>query len=158
VCRAASFVFGGQDTMAAPSLSFDPSQVIVAFLGTPLHGFIDGVFVKVSRNEEAFKLQVGADGEAARVRNRNRSGQVTITLQQTSVSNDVLSAAAALDELGSGGVGALLIKDLNGSTLVSALSAWVRKVPDAELGKELGQREWVLETGTLAMFIGGNPL
>lgn len=144
--------------MAAPSLSYDPGQVIVTFLGTPLHGFADGTFVKVTRNEEAFKLQVGADGEAARVRNRNRSGQVAITLQQTSVSNDVLSAAAALDELAAGGTGALLIKDLNGTTLVSALVAWVRKIPEAELGNELGQREWVLETGVLAAFVGGNPL
>jgi len=144
--------------MAPPSLSYDPGQVIVTFLGTPLHGFADGTYVKIVRNEEAFKLQVGADGEPARVRNRNRSGQVSIILQQSSIRNDVLSAAAALDELAAGGVGALLIKDLNGTTLVNALAAWVRKLPETELGKELGQREWVLETGQLTMFVGGNPL
>lgn len=143
--------------MSTPSLSYDPAQVAVIFLGTPLHGFIDGVFIKWSRNEDAFKLQVGADGEVARVRNRNRSGTLAITLQQTSLSNDVLSAAAALDELGTGGVGALLIKDLNGTTLISTLAAWVKKVPEGELGKELGQREWVLECGALTIFAGGNP-
>lgn len=142
--------------MANPSLSFDPSQVIVAFAGSVLHGFADGPFIKASRHEDAFMLQVGADGEAARVRNKNKSGTCALTLQQTSVSNDVLSALAAADEAGGVGTGALLIKDLNGSTLLSAPVAWIKKVADVEFGKELGTREWTFETGEFVMFVGGN--
>ena len=142
----------------ANSLTYDPSQVSVTFNGANIHGFIDSSFIKVERDEAAFMLQVGADGEWARARNKNRAGKVTVTLQQTSVSNDTFSAAAKLDELGSGGYGALIIKDLNGTSLVTAQAAWVEKIAPLDIAKELGQREWVLRAGSLDIFVGGNPL
>jgi len=142
--------------MANPSLSYDPSQVVVTFAGAALHGFADGAFIKAERHEDAFMLQVGADGEAARARNRNRSGSATLTLQQTSVSNDALSGLAALDEAGGAGTGPLLVKDLNGSTLLLAPVAWIKKLAAVEYGKELGHREWTFETGEFVIFVGGN--
>ena len=141
----------------ANSLTYDPSQVTVTFTGANIHGFIDGSFIKAERDESAFFLQIGADGEFARAKNKNKAGKVTVTLQQTSVSNDTFAAAAKLDELGNGGYGALIIKDLNGTTLLNAQTAWVDKIAPLELGKELGQREWVLRTGYIDIFVGGNP-
>jgi hypothetical protein len=137
--------------------TYDPNKVAVVFNGHQCHGFVKGTFVKVSRHEDAFKLQVGADGEDARVRNRDRSGQVEVTLQQTSISNDVLSGMAVLDETASGGYGSLMIKDIQGTTLCTAARAWIKKMADEDLGAELGQRTWIIETGNLAMFVGGNP-
>jgi len=142
----------------ANSLTYSPDQVTVTFTGANIHGFIDGSFVKAERDESAFFLQIGADGEYARARNKNKAGKVTIILQQTSVSNDVMAAAAKLDELNSGGHGALIIKDLNGTTLLNAKEAWVDKIAPLDFGKDLGQREWVLRTGLLDIFVGGNPL
>lgn len=149
--------------MPAPSLSFDPSQLTVTFLGAALHGWAEGTFLKAARNEESFFIQVGSDGEIARARNKNRSGRVTFTLQQTSTANDVLSAAQQLDEgrvaagVSGKGYGALNIVDQNGSTIISAAVAWVTKPAEAEFSKELGHREWVLECAELVMFVGGNP-
>jgi hypothetical protein len=142
----------------ANSLTYDPSQVTVTFLGANIHGFIDGSFVKAERDEDAFFKQVGADGEWARAKNKNKGGKVTFILQQTSVSNDTMATAAKLDELGNGGHGALIIKDLNGTTLLNSKEAWVQKMAPLDLAKELGQREWVLDTGELDIFVGGNAL
>ena len=142
--------------MATPALSFDPGACSVVFNGVQLHGFAPGTFIKAARDEDAFNKQIGADGEVARIRNRNRGGTVEVTLIQTSLSNDVLSAQAALDEAGGGGNGSLQLKDGNGSTLITARAAWVKKMADTEWGKELTTRTWVFDTGELVIFVGGN--
>lgn len=135
--------------------TYDPDKVIVTFLGIPMSGYADGTFISVERNEDAFALTVGADGETARTRNQNRSGTITLTLMQSSSSNDTLSAAAAADELTGLGIGALAIKDAFGTTLCIAPNAWIKKMPTTEFGKELANREWVFETDYVQMIVGG---
>ncbi len=139
----------------ATTPTYDPDKVVVSFMGNILTHFADGTFVTLERNEDAFTLMVGADGETARARNQNRSGTLTLTLMQTSPSNDILAALAAADELDGLGVGPLLVKDLQGSTLALAQNAWIKKIATAEFGKELGSREWVFEMDSLQLFNGG---
>ena len=138
--------------------TYDPSQVVCTFLGSPITGYADGTFVKVDRAEDGFALKVGAAGEAARSRNKNKSGTISFTLMQTSPMNDILSAAADADELLGTGVGAAMVKDINGTTLVLAATAWIKKRPSVEFGKEVGDREWVLESDNLAQFTVGGSL
>ena len=141
--------------MANPSLSYDPSQVVITFMGANMHGLADD-FIEAERHEDAFSLQIGADGEAARSRNRNKSGTVKLKLLQASVSNDALSGLAALDAAGGVGSGPLMVKDLNGTTLLLAPVAWIKKLANTTYGKEHGHREWTFETGELTLFVGGN--
>lgn len=143
--------------MSAPaSMTYDPNGVVVVFSGIVLHGYGPDTFVTISRDQAAFKKQVGADGEVARVRNRNRSGTCKLVLQQTSQSNDALSAQAALDEQGGGGYGSLAVKDLNGTTLCSAGVAWIQKVADVGMGAELATREWIFDLDDVKIFAGSN--
>lgn len=142
--------------MALTTKTYDPGLVIVTFGSTIITGYADGTFVKASRNEDAFKTYVGADGTPARSRSRNRSGSIEITLSQTSPSNDALSASVLADELLGTGVSPCSIRDLNGTTLVVAPEAWVRKPADIEEGKEIGPRTWTIDTGRMEMLVGGN--
>lgn len=135
--------------------TYDPALVNISFSGLPLGGFAPDTFLQVERNEDGFTLMVGAGGEAARSQSRNRSGRVTLTLLATSQTNDVLSAIANADELGGTGVGALFIKEFNGTTLVLAESAWIMKQPTIERGAEVTTVEWVFECEELTMFAGG---
>lgn len=136
--------------------TYDPGLIVVQYGPYLLTGFADGTFVKASRNEDTFKVYVGADGTPARSRSRNKSGTMELTLAQTSPSNDALSAAHAADELLGAGVYPFMIKDLNGTTLVAAAEAWVTKPADVEEGKEVTGRAWKLETGALTIWPGGN--
>ncbi len=77
---------------------YDPFQLIVTWGPNLISGFAEGTFLEVTRDEQAFLKKVGADGEVARARNKNRSGQIKITLLQTSQSNDVFAAAQNADE------------------------------------------------------------
>lgn len=135
--------------------TYDPDKVIVTFGGVPLSGYADGTFVNVERAEDAFTLSVGADGETARTRNLNKSGTITITLMQSSASNDLLSGAAIADESTGLGIFPVMIKDMAGTTLAIAANAWVKKMANAEFGKEHGDREWVLEADSITMHVGG---
>lgn len=125
---------------------YDPANIVLAFAGI-CTGYAKGTFVKAGRNEETWKLVVGADGTVCRVRNRNVSGRLTLTLMQTSPTNAILSALAVLDEATGGGVGPLLLKDLGGIELVTSPEAWIIKPPDKDYSDELANREWIIEMG-----------
>jgi len=140
-----------------PVHTFDPANVIVSIGGTPMSGFADGTFVIVSRDEDIFSKISGADGEVSRAKSNNRSGSLTLTLMQTSMSNDVLSAIAVLDEISNAGIVPVLVKEIGTSTILMAGEGWVKKMPDAAYSKNVENREWVLDLATVNMFEGGNP-
>jgi hypothetical protein len=137
--------------------NYDPAEVQVVFAGIKIGGFADGTFVTVARDNPSFNSIVGSDGEGARAKSNDRSATVTVTLVQTSDSNDALSAAMNLDELSGDGVGALMIKDNSGRTLVQAETAWLEKPADLEFAREITNREWSIKTNELVGLWGGNP-
>jgi len=135
--------------------TYDPGLVIVTFKGIILGGFMSGTFVKAERSEDAYKLSAGSQGEVVRVRSRRRDGTVTVTLQGSSPTNDLLVAIAIADEAANSGVGALSVTDLNGGTLIASGAAWIRKLPDYEAGDDLSGREWVIDCDQLVMNLAG---
>jgi len=136
--------------------TYDPAQISIIVGGAIMSGFADGEFVTTERNEDAFTIATGADGEVSRVKSNNKSGRITITLQQTADSNLILSGFAQADELRNAGVVPVLIKDLKGATLVTAARAWVAKAPATPYAKDVQNRTWILETDELVQVIGGN--
>jgi hypothetical protein len=138
------------------SRTFDPSQFQIIFGGKIISGFADGSFITMRRNDQAFNLKVGTDGKGTRVKSNNRSGQVQFNLMQSSPSNDDLSAIAQADELTNAGVNPLYIKDGTGTTIAAAVTAWIQKLPDTEFSNEATQRQWIIETDNLELYVGGN--
>jgi hypothetical protein len=136
--------------------TYDPGKIVLTFAGNLIGGYADGTFVLAERREGAFGLVIGAGGEGCRIRSRNKSGSVTLTLMASSLANDILSAIAAADELAGTGVGPLFLKDLNGNTLVAAANAWIEKLPNVEFGKDLSTREWLIACEQLDVTVGGN--
>lgn len=135
--------------------NYDPGLVVMTWKGIQIYGFMDGTFIKAERSEDAYKMEVGAGGDVTRTRSRNRTGMVTATLQAASPVNDLLSAQALIDEKFGTGYGPLMVKDLNGTTLISASIAWIKKLPDAEYAADASSREWVFDCASLAMSLGG---
>ena len=136
--------------------TYDPSQVAIIVGGFQVTGFADGTFLSVERNADNFALYVGTDGEGTRAKSNNKSGRMTFTLAQSSDANAFLSALATADELSNSGIVPVLVKDNSGTSLYSAETAWIVKHSPAEFGREVGTREWILETDNLAVFTGGN--
>lgn len=142
--------------MNKPVRTFDPSMTVLTVNAVPIGGYADGTGIKVSRSNDTFTKVTGMDGATSRVKSSDRSGEITITLAQTSPSNDLLSALAALDEAQNEGVVPVVISDLSGRSVYATAYAWIRKPADAEFGNKLSDRSWVLDCANLNMFNGGN--
>ena len=135
--------------------TFDPKEVSVIIGEFIIKGFSDEQ-ITVSRDNPAWELIVGADGEGTRVKSNDRSGTITITLQQSSPSNDDLSTLALSDELSNTGLRPFYMKDSLGTSLFSAITCFVEQIPEAAYGKSANDRVWVLKTDNLIGFLGGN--
>lgn len=137
--------------------SYDSAQISVTVGVSIITGFQDGTFVSIVQNGDGWKSTTGADGHKARSKNQDQSAQITLTLQATSESNQVLSSLYDIDQIEGNGKFPIWVKDLRGNDLVAAPQAWVVKKPDAEYGTEVGSREWVIETGNNIIYnVGGN--
>ncbi len=135
---------------------YDPRRVIGSFRGIPFLGVKDGTFIEAERLEEAFAMDVGSVGDVCRVQNLNRTGRVTVTLMQSSPSNDLLSQVAQLDELSQTGFGPILVRDLNGNAVVEAPISWIVKIPKLERADQAMGVQWVFDCHEFVTFIGGN--
>jgi len=137
--------------------TYVPEDILVIIGGAIMSGFGDGTFVVVERDEDTFSKKTGANGRTTRTKSSNKSGSITLTLQQTSPSNDILSAIHAIDEQTGNGVVPVLIKDKRGTSIHSSPAAWVKKPASASYAKESEDREWVLDCADLEGHVGGNP-
>lgn len=138
--------------------TYDPKQIIVTVGGVPISGYTEGTFVTISRDEDTWTKNVGADGLVSRVKTNNFTGSVVITLKQTSPSNDYLSGLIAVDEVTNIGVVPVLIKDLSGNSTYFSATGWVKKYSDSTFAKEIGDREWTIDLSTLDLFVGSNSV
>ncbi len=138
--------------------NYDPLQVSFSFMGARISGYCDDTFIEVEREEDAFTKHVGSLGDVTRVRNLNRSGSVTLTLMAEAPSNDILTALAIADEQFGEEFGPLLIMDHNGNMEVFSSTAWIKKMPKIERGKESGTVVWEFECADLEIIAGGQVI
>lgn len=135
--------------------NYDPKNVHVSLSGIPLSGFADGTFVSISFESDAWIHESGSDGEEMRTKSNDNRATCTITLMESSASNDVLSGLYLADKASSAGAVPFMVKDNNGTTLVTAVSAWVRKMTDISKGRSGENREWTISLSDCVAFAGG---
>jgi hypothetical protein len=136
--------------------SYDPKQILILIAGVPISGLADGTFVSIERQEDAFTAVSGADGQVARVKSNNAIGTLTLTIMQTSQSNQLLSGLALADQRNNAGTFPVLIKDNEGTTLIFSAEGWVQRMPTVEYSKDISNREWIITLSELTYNIGGN--
>lgn len=141
--------------MAVPT--YDPKKIIVTFGTHTVQGYADGDFLDISPTQERNTRNVGADGNVSRTMKNDNTDIVTITIKQTSKTNDVFSQIAYEDRVLGTGVKPLTITDVGGTSLAVYPEAWIASEPPMTAGNEEGDRAWVLHTGQpSAKVIGGN--
>jgi hypothetical protein len=135
--------------------TYDPKQVIVSFGGVQLVGYAKGEFTASEMNEDAYTVEVGSGGNVTRVRSRNVTGTVTITLLRESPSNTYLQTKRELDKKFNLGTGTLQILNINGDELALAPVAWIKKDPKQVNSDTASPREWVFECEELILEAAG---
>ncbi len=138
--------------------TYDPDDVSAVFAGIPIAGYADGTFVEIEQDEDDFSLTVGSDGEACRAKTNNRAASMTVTLLQSSATNDLLSAKRNADILtpSGDGIGAFMVKDNSGTTVCNAQKAWIVKPPAVVYSRGVEARAWTFKTDSMDWFVGGN--
>lgn len=132
--------------------TWDPLKFVIIVGSHTVTDYAPDTFISAERNKDSMTLSIGADGKGTRVRNADKSGRITITLQKSSPSNNYLAALHNTDEESGQGIVPIQVKDntnLDGTAVASAENAWVTKPPAFERGAELGTETWVFETDVL---------
>lgn len=138
---------------------YDASQVTLVFMGIVIDsGFADGEFCTIEQTEKDFDAVVGTDGEVTRTKTNNRHATIKVKLMQTSDGNAFLSALNNLDLAtpGGAGVGPMLIRDRQGTSVYAAQHCWIAQPPNVSYDRSATPREWTLEVADLDRLDGGN--
>jgi len=138
--------------------TYDPKLIICNFGPIPFSGFQEGTFISAERSGDIFEKSKGADGGIDRINKNAYDFRITVTLKQTSITNDALSGVMLADMLSNAGKFFFRIQDLNGTMLFFAPQAWIAASPTLEYSDSLSGREWAFDTGPAELFIGGNIL
>lgn len=125
-----------------------------------LSGFSEDSIVQIERVAETYALYTGADNTSTRIYNANKSARLTIALQQTSSSNDILSMLYANDiaSRNSQGLFSIHVKDLSGRSDYFSDDAYIGVVPNSAFANSMQTREWVIHAHNLETYIGGNSI
>lgn len=137
---------------------YDANRVKIILGGIIMQGFADGDFLDITYVSDQFMDVAGTDGEVSRSKTNDGRATVTIRLMQTSKTNALLSALVNTDlnADGGAGVGAFLVTDLSGQTILKSENAWIKKIPDQTFGREAQERAWTVMCDNLISFVGGN--
>lgn len=146
--------------------TFAPNDVNVVITQTSsgiahiVSGYSEDSIVNIERSAETFTMYTGADNTSTRIYNANKSATVTLSLQQTSASNDILSLLYANDSASrnSSGLFSLQISDSSGRSRYFSDDAYVGVVPNSAFGNSMQTRDWVLHAHNLDTYIGGNAI
>ena len=142
--------------------NYSPEAVnVVISVGNFNHqvtGFVEGTFISASRMVPASEPYIGSDLSGGRVKRRNRSMNVTVSLHQYSQSNYVLQALQRADEGDDGNtyVASMTIKDNSGQTMFFSSQTIIATTPDVTLSSTTEQRDWTFFMFNTDNYIGGN--
>ncbi len=135
---------------------YDPAQVDITFthpvLGTfRAAGFEDGELVSIVRDEDEFIEKEGSDGFVSVSASNRKIGTVTITLQETSDTNNFLYSLRSLNLITPGtGFFSCIVKCNTTGELHTMAEAWIAKPPDSPKDREVSPRAWTIR-GQLEM-------
>jgi hypothetical protein len=132
--------------------AYSPGLVDLVFANHPVSGFADGTMINIVRTSEHVVTKAGVKGDVAVAFIEDTRAVCTLSLLATSASNDVLSRAVEGRV-----IGAFLLKDHAGTTLVKSAYAVVKKTPDLGFSQETPNRDWEIELLDAKIFVGSTP-
>lgn len=136
--------------------TYSPSDVILTFGGYTVTGWQS---IEIERSTPGFKVIRGIRGKNTRVRNRDTSAAIRVSILQTSYANDILSDVHEKDlETGYGRI-EIGLKDTSGSSIFKSKEAYIVKYPSTKYSNDFEYRDWEIFCLTTSVFkTGGNNL
>lgn len=114
---------------------YSSADVKVAWAGVDLEGLAPDSFVSFSYNSDLTDEETGADGQQMISISPDKSGTCTISLQQTSTANLILSGVLNAQKLDRQlRIGSIAITDRSGSVLALLRNCHIKVAPEVSLG------------------------
>lgn len=142
--------------------SYSPEDVsiIVSVNGFShsINGYADGTFVNITRLVLGSEPYSSSDNANARVVRANYNATITLSLAQTSESNDILSQLLRNDSItrDSTWLFSVLIKDNTGRSHYFSRQCYIGGHPDSNFSTTIDNRDWLIHCTKLEQNIGGN--
>lgn len=139
--------------------NFDLTAYDTIIAGLPLK---DGlVSVEVAPEGPRYADEIGVDGHVCRYNTGENRANLSVVLKGSSEEHAKLSAIHAADVAVSngGGVVPVLVKDQNGTTLISTDKAWITGMPTKSAAAAPGDVTWTIRlvlSSPLNWVVGGN--
>lgn len=142
---------------------YSPNDVVVVLtrgdgFAHTVGGYSEDAMVSVEPAAEAFTLFTSADNKSTLCFNPNNSATVMLTLNQTSASNDILSALYEEFRLtkSPNKFFAVMVRDLNGRSLYECSQAFIGKRPNGSFASTMQNRDWTILCADMRQNSGGN--
>jgi Protein of unknown function (DUF3277) len=142
----------------------DADQYVLLIAGVPISqgagqsGYDDGEWFSAKPMKPSFTTVEGADGSIMRSATNSRLMECSLNLLQTSNSNPYLSGLLIADEntQGGAGIGSLVLKDLQGTTLLICSRAWIGQWAEMTFDRGGKGRKWPITAVRDSLIVGGN--
>jgi len=133
--------------------TFSPSDVKLILGGYTVVGWDN---LTTARTQQSFMTIRGIRGKHTRVPSDDTSCTITLTLIQTSPSNDVLSSIHGLDVENGTGRLEILLKDLSGRSVFSTNEGYIVGYPEVTFSAGIEYRTWTMFCQRSSWYVGGN--
>lgn len=134
--------------------TYSPKDVLFVIGGYTFTGWQN---ITIARNAKSFTPYRGIRGKNTRIRNSDTSAVLTITLLQTSQSNDVLSTILTADEENGTSRIAFTLKDRSGGSVFNSDDAFITGFPVTSFSGQFEYRTWEIFCGSTTTYtVAGN--
>lgn len=138
-------------------LTYVPSQLDVSLAGfINISGFAQGSFLEIRKDVTPYQYQSAMDGQTSRTFVYDANYTVTLTLAQSSESNNDLNSLHALDLATQLGKVPLMIRDKSGSTTFFSPTAWIENYPELVFSDGMEGRQWTIRCTEGRLTVGGS--
>lgn len=147
--------------------SYRPSSIVIA-ISHPrtnsshvLGGMAKDSVVSIEYPESVWNEKTLNNGETVRSHSKDNTLRLTVHLDQTSASNDFLSALAKYDDKdlsGLNGIFTCTFADKSSRTYAYSAQCFVKRPQSYEFGSDTSVRDWVIVMPSADQYLGGSGL
>lgn len=117
--------------------------------------------VSIEYPEAVWTEKVLNNGETVRTHSKDNTLRMTLHLDQTSASNDYLSALAKYDDQDLGGLDGIFtctFADKSSRTFAYSAESFVKRPMSYEFGSDTSVRDWVIVLSNADQYLGGSGI
>lgn len=151
--------------MASQLASYRPSSIIIAIShpATNTSHIVGGMakdsMVSIEYPEAVWTEKVLNNGETVRTHSKDNTLRLTLHLDQTSASNDFLSALSKYDDkdlTGRDGIFTCTFADKSSRTFAYSAECFVKRPMTYEFGSDTSVRDWIIVLSNADQYLGGS--